>query len=248
MDADQLTPELAQDAPRHSMQRLVSPLLVAAIPAKEAEPFLLMRHYAKRMCPISYAFGAWRGTELVAVVTYGTPASAPLRGGLCGDEWAGHVLELNRLCCENSPNVASLLVGRSLRMLPKPSVVVSYADTAQGHVGYIYQATNFIYTGLSAKRTDWKIKGREHLHGATVADESRGQANRAEWMREKYRDDFYLDDRPRKHRYVYACGNKKQRIAMLDALRYAMEPYPKGESRRYDADAAIELQTAFILG
>lgn len=55
MDADQLTPELAQDAPRHSMQRLLSPLLVAAIPAKEAEPFLLMRHYAKRMCPISYA-------------------------------------------------------------------------------------------------------------------------------------------------------------------------------------------------
>ena len=56
-------------------------------------------------------------------------------------------------------HVDGTLVGRSLRLLPKPSVVVSYADTAQGHVGYVYQAANFIYTGLSAKRTDWKKTG-----------------------------------------------------------------------------------------
>jgi hypothetical protein len=222
-------------------------LSVTAIPAKEAEPFLLMRHYAKRMCPISYAFGVWRGTELVGVVTYGTPASAPLRSGICGEEWADKVLELNRLCCENTPNVASLLVGRSLRMLPKPSVVVSYADTAQGHVGYIYQATNFIYTGLSAKRTDWKIKGKEHLHGATVADESRGKENRAEWMRQKYGDDFYLEERSRKHRYVFAVGTKKHRATIISCLKYPQETYPKGNSQRYEINAPITTQTAFLL-
>jgi len=223
-------------------------IAVTPIPAKEAEPWLLSRHYAKRKCPISYAFGAYRDTELVGVVTYGTPASAPLRNGIAGKQWSDYVLELNRLCCISETNIASRLVGRSLRMLPKPSLVVSYADTAQGHVGYIYQATNFIYTGLSAKRTDWKVKGKEHLHGATIADESRGKAKRAEWMRQKYGDDFYLEDRPRKHRYVYACGNKRQRKLMINALRYAVEPYPKGHSRRYNADAPIELQTAFLLG
>ena len=225
-----------------------TPLKVVSIPAKEAEPWLLLRHYAKRLCPISYAFGAYRGSELVGVVTYGTPASAPLRCGVCGPEWSGKVLELNRLCCENTKNVASFLVGRSLRLLPKPSVVVSYADTGQGHVGYIYQATNFIYTGLSAKRTDWKIKGREHLHGATVADESRGQENRAQWMRDKYGDDFYLQDRPRKHRYIYPAGTKQQRKAIVGALNYKVEPYPKGESRRYDTGNPIQSQTALFLG
>lgn len=222
-------------------------ITVTSIPSKEAEPWLLEKHYAKRMCPISYAFGAWRGNILIEVVTYGTPASAPLRAGICGEKWADKVLELNRLCCENSNNVASKLVGRSLRLLPKPSIVVSYADTAQGHVGYIYQATNFIYTGLSAKRTDWKIKGKEHLHGATIADESRGQENRVEWMRQKYGDDFYLEDRPRKHRYVFFCGLKWQTGAMRRALLYPVEPYPKGESRRYDASAEIQTQTQFIL-
>jgi len=221
-------------------------MIVQPMPTEEALPWLLSRHYARRKCPVSHAFGAYRGAELVGVVTYGTPASAPLRGGICGEAWAVHVLELNRLCCESEPNLASMLVGRSLRLLPRPSVVVSYADTAQGHVGYIYQATNFLYTGLSAKRTDWKIRGREHLHGATVADESRGQENRAEWMRGKYGDDFYLEDRPRKHRYVYACGSPRQRKAIIAALLYPVEPYPKGDSRRYDASAAVASQMTLI--
>jgi hypothetical protein len=175
-------------------------------------------------------------------VTYGTPVSSSLRIGVCGEKWIDKVMELNRLCCESTKNVASTLVGRSLAMLPKPSVVVSYADTEQGHVGYIYQATNFLYTGLSAKRTDWKIKGMEHLHGATVADMSRGKENRADFMREKFGDDFYLKDRPRKHRYVFFVGSATERKAMRKALMYPIEPYPKGESRRYDASATVQTQ------
>jgi len=220
----------------------MSGITVEAISEKDCRPWILKRHYAKRLCPVSYAFGAWRENELIGIVTYGTPASAPLRSGICGKEWSSSVLELNRLCCENTKNTASILVGRSLDMLPKPSIVVSYADMAQGHVGYVYQATNFIYTGLSAKRTDWKIKGREHLHGATIADESRGQENRAEWMRQKYGDDFYLMDRPRKHRYVFFCGNKKQKKAMRSALKYSPQPYPKGDSSRYNMDCEIPKQ------
>jgi len=215
---------------------------VLPIKPEEAEPWLLKKHYAKRMCPISYAFGVYRDTQLIGVVTYGTPVSSALRVGVCGEKWIENVIELNRRCCENEKNVASILVGRSLKMLPKPSVVVSYADTEQGHVGYVYQATNFVYTGLSAKRTDWKLKGMEHLHGATVADMSRGQENRAQWMRDKFGDDFYLEDRARKHRYVYFVGSQKQKKAMLSDLNYGLESYPKGDSRRYDAGGVVATQ------
>ena len=219
---------------------------VVPIPASAAMPWILQKHYARRSCPISYAFGAYKGAELVGICTYGTPMSAPLRDGVCGPEFAGAVLELNRLCCENEKNIASALVGRSLKMLPRPSIVVSYADTAQGHIGYIYQATNFIYTGLSAKRTDWKIKGQEHLHGGTVADKSRGAESRVDWMRQTYGDDFYLQDRPRKHRYVYLVGSKSEKRRMLSALRYPIEDYPKGESARYDAGGAVAMQMRLI--
>jgi hypothetical protein len=215
---------------------------VLPIKPEEAEPWLLKKHYAKRMCPISYAFGVYRDTQLIGVVTYGTPVSSSLRIGVCGEKWINNVIELNRLCCENEKNVASFLVGRSLKMLPKPSVVVSYADTEQGHVGYVYQATNFFYTGLSAKRTDWKLKGMEHLHGATVADISRGQENRVQWMREKFGDDFYLEDRARKHRYVYFVGSRSQKKSMFLDLNYDLEDYPKGESKRYDTGGLVQTQ------
>ena len=95
---------------------------VVPIPAKEAAPWILVRHYAKRMCPISYAYGAYRGGNLIGVVTYGTPVSSSLRVGVAGKEYAEIVIELNRLCCENDKNIASLIVGRSLRLLPKPSI------------------------------------------------------------------------------------------------------------------------------
>lgn len=215
---------------------------VLPIKPEEAEPWLLKKHYAKRIPPISYAFGAYKGRQLIGVVTYGTPVSSALRVGICGEQWMDNVIELNRLCCDNEKNVASMLVGRSLQMLPKPLVVVSYADTEKGHIGYVYQATNFVYTGLSAKRTDWKLKGMEHLHGATVADMSRGQENRAQWMRDKFGDDFYLQDRSRKHRYVYFVGSKGQKKLMQLSLTYSVEPYPKGDSRRYDAGGVVATQ------
>jgi len=220
---------------------------VRKITTKDAEPFILHRHYAKRMCPITYAYGAYKCNELIGVVTYGTPLSSTLREGICGAEMASNVLELNRLCCENTKNLASLLVGRSLKMLPKPSIVVSYADSRQGHIGYVYQATNFIYTGLSAKFKDPMVKGYEHKHHTTIGDEGRGHKSRVEYLRGKYgAENVYYIERARKHRYVFPCGDKKQKKNIIEAIKYSQQPYPKGESQRYDTSKSIETQTAFI--
>jgi hypothetical protein len=151
-------------------------------------------------------------------------------------------LELNRLTCESVPNLASILVARSLRLLPTPSIVVSYADTGQGHVGYVYQATNFLYTGLSVAATDWKIRDGEDLHGKTLSNQLRGETNRAGAMRERYGDALYREERPRKHRYVYLHGDKRQKAAMRAALRYAVVPYPKGETVRASPEGEIDTQ------
>jgi len=202
-------------------------LSVTKITRLACEPFIIGIHYAKRWPSISYAYGLFDGSDLIGVVTYGTPASAPLRTGIAGPPLASKVLELNRLCLlHNRKNEASFLVANSLKLLP-PSIVVSFADTEQGHKGYVYQACNFIYTGLSAKRTDWKVKGKEHLHGQTIADEFRGVANRAEAMREKYGDDFYLHPRPRKHRYLYVTGSKSFKRVVMRELKYPVTEYPK---------------------
>lgn len=201
---------------------------VKIISRKDCEPFIIGIHYAKRWPSISYAYGLFSNDELIGVCTFGTPPSATLKRGIAGDEFKTDILELNRLCLRyNRKNEASFLVGKSIRMLPKNKIIVSFADTEQNHKGIVYQATNFIYCGLSAKRTDWKVKGKEHLHGQTVADEFRGQKNRSKLMREKYGDDFYLKPRPRKHRYIFFNGSKTFKKKCLKALKYKIEPYPK---------------------
>ena len=220
---------------------------VQSIPSVEARPWILNRHYAKRMCPISYAFGIYEKGNMIGVVTYGTPLSSTLRDGVCGKEWSNNVLELNRLCCDNTKNVASMLVGRSLNMLPKPSIVVSYADQGQGHVGYVYQATNFIYTGLSAKFKDPMVKGMEHKHHTTIGDEGRGHASRVEYLREKYgSDNVYYVERARKHRYIFFVGSKTDKWKMRKAMKYQEEDYPKGKSKNYDVSSVQTQSVLFI--
>lgn len=190
----------------------------------EVEPWLLEKHYAKRMCPISYAFGLYEDNNLVGVVTYGVPASPFLCMGVCGEEHKDIVLELNRLCLNDGiKNGASFLVGKSLQMLPKPTIVVSYADTSMNHIGYIYQASNFIFTGTTKERTD--MAGEDGKHSRHNLGISENRINRSA-----------------KHRYIYFVGNKYQKRALMNKLNYSIEPYPKGDSKRYNSGKSVKTQ------
>jgi len=219
---------------------------VQQISFSDVEPWLLKRHYARRIPPISYAFGAFEGNNLIGIITYGVPLSSTLRTGICGEEYEHLVLELNRLCCRNEKNIASRLVSNSMDLIRKPRIIVSYADTSQGHVGYVYQATNFIYTGLTAKMMDCKVRGKDSLHHCSIGDEFRGQENRSQKMKEKYGDLLYQEERSRKHRYVFFIGNKKEKKKIKSVLKYEIKPYPKGETKKYDSSGYIETQMLLI--
>ena len=190
----------------------------------EVEPWLLQKHYAKRMCPISHAFGLYINEQLEGIVTYGMPASPNLCMGVCGIENKDIVLELNRLCLNDGiNNGASFLISKSLKMLPKPTIVVSYADTVMNHVGYIYQASNFLFTGTTKERTD--MAGEDGKHSRHSLGNSKNRINRSA-----------------KHRYIYFVGNKSQKNNLRQKLNYKIEPYPKGESSRYDSGQQVEVQ------
>ena len=216
---------------------------VIQIQPKETYQWLLEKHYAKRIPQIMHSFGLYINGALKGVVTYGIPASPALCMGICGKEYSDKVLELNRLCLmENNKNESSFLVSHSIQLLPKPTIVVSYADTSQGHVGYVYQATNFLYTGLSANRVDWTIKGMEHKHSKTISD-----GMTLESIKEKYGDDFYYTERSRKHRYIFFHGSKTDKKIMRKLLKYNIEPYPKGNSQKYDSGGNIQTQQVMFI-
>ena len=206
----------------------------------------LKKHYAKRLPPIEYAFGLWDKDGIMqGIVTYGTPVSSTLR-----DLWNNKykLMELNRLVINEGleKNVLSFLVAQSFNQMPKPMVLVSYADTSKNHHGYIYQATNWFYTGLSIVFKDYYVKGMEHLHNGTIMDMSRGQENRVEWLRNKFGENLIMIERPRKHRYFYFIGNKKECKEMKQMLPYKLEAYPKGDNIRYDASYKPTTQTSLF--
>ena len=82
------------------------------------------------------------------------------------------VLELNRLWIDDKMprNTASTLVAAALKQLP-PLIVVSYADTAAGHQGYVYRACNFFYAGWTdmerkTPRFDYVPRNGKHSRDA----------------------------------------------------------------------------------
>tara|TARA_Y100000592_G_C5417240_1_gene291293 strand:+ start:206 stop:841 length:636 start_codon:yes stop_codon:yes gene_type:complete len=205
-------------------------IFVTSISYNETKEWLLKKHYAKRMCSITYAFGLFFDGILNGVLTVGKPASNALCVGVCGKENSIFVYELNRLCVnDNLPkNTLSFFVSQCLKKLPK-MILVSYADTSMYHNGYIYQATNWIYTGLSAKATDKKIKG-SNKHGRHNNIYEKG-------------GEFELVERSRKHRYIYFTGNKRNKTKWRKELNYEIQPYPKEKNKRYDATYKPKIQT-----
>lgn len=197
---------------------------VLQIKPQETYPWLLEKHYAKRIPNIMYAFGLYDENKLKGIVTYGMPASPQLCFGICGEEYKHNVLELNRLCLmDNNKNESSVLVSHSIKLLPKPSIIVSYADTAQGHIGYVYQATNFLFTGTTKERTD--MAGDDGKHSRHSHGDSEKRINRSA-----------------KHRYVFFHGTKQDKKILLSKLNYEIMPYPKGESQKYDSGGKVIVQ------
>jgi hypothetical protein len=198
---------------------------VFSIESQMTYDWLLHKHYAKRIPSISYAFGLYDQNILVGVMTIGKPASPSLCDGVCGKEFNQYVYELNRLCINDDleKNVLSFFVGKCLKSIPDNLILVSYADTLMNHHGYIYQATNWIYTGATKERTDIGFEDGTH---------SRHYSKNIDYSIRKFRSS--------KHRYVFFIGKMKK--IFRKNLKYKIENYPKGENKKYDSSYQPQVQ------
>jgi len=204
---------------------------------KSIDPFLtydwlLHKHYAKRLCSISYSFGLFDSENILnGVLTIGKPASHSLCIGICGIKNKDFVYELNRLVINDNleKNIASYFISNVLKLLPK-MILVSYADSKQNHHGYVYQATNWIYTGKTKERTDIGLDDNTHSRHYKKGIDTK--ANR------KFRSS--------KHRYCFFIGSKQDKKEFIKSLKYNIEPYPKGHNKRYDASYQPVIQTTLF--
>lgn len=216
---------------------------VVPITREMAKPWVLKKHYAHQMPTITqHYYGLYNGNELEGVVVYGPTCARELnngKGAFGGKPLAEHSFELLRLVIDSdNPNAASMLVGRSLKLLPQPAFVVSYADANFGHVGYVYQATNWLYTGVTAKESIYvNTKTGDKMHPRAVVHKfgTRAQESLPDYITTG-------QESKGKHRYIAFVGNRRQRQKMRGALVYPVLDYPKGNTKRHDDSTPVAKQ------
>ena len=203
---------------------------VKQIDKKIAQDIVIKNHYLHRKASCCIAFGAYVDEELIGVCMFGIPASPSVCIGLCGPKEKDRVLELTRLWIDdkiqNYPE--STLISKSLKLLRQSEykdkdIIISYADSEQQHLGVIYQATNWIYLGMSDKHIQYKVEGISG-HSRHYFDEFGGIEKAKIILGNK----MIAYERPRKYRYLYI--NTKCRIRrkeILSELRYRVQFYPK---------------------
>lgn len=201
----------------------VKKMQVSRAPAKDVDEFCHRWHYAGGGGNMTWNYGLWDAHTLVGVVSYNLP-TMPACASFFGQErwhWVAHMGRL--VCAELAPrNTESRLIAGSLRLLkedrPILRAVVTYAAIGQGHVGYVYQATNALYCGMTASShfyLDKEGKRRAPKQGKNLS------------MKKATERGWEVRWEPPKHRYVYLLGNKTERKEARELLQYPVLPYPK---------------------
>lgn len=214
---------------------------VMSIGLNQCKGWLAHKHYAKRIPAIEYSFGLFTiDNLLVGVCTFGPPPRVMNNGESIFTEYRVKTLELNRLITNDDleKNALSFFVAKCLSILPKPCCVVSYSDFTFGHNGYIYQATNWIYTGLNQIHERQIFYLGKEIHPRTAC--SMGFTSITEWAEKD--TNVVLGDYTQKHRYFQFLGNKREIKRMKSDLVYSIQPYPKGDNKKYDASYTPPIQ------
>lgn len=203
---------------------------VVKLDKKQCEEWVTKKHYSRRASIFWAGFGLEIDGMIEGVCVYGQP-SPPIQKHAFKDR-DFQLFELSRLVIQTKQkNAASFLVGNSLKMLPSPCAVVSYADTEQGHSGIVYQATNWIYTGETKSHDKAYIVDGKRVHPMTLRD--RGITDPTRWAKE---NGIEMVKPMGKHRYFHiAAPDKRTKAKMICQLSYPIIPnYPKSDRSRYD--------------
>lgn len=190
-------------------------------------------HYSHKAPSTAFGYSYFTdGGGFMGVVLFGNGANPHI-----GTEYGlfcGEAIELVRVALsgEQGHGHTSRIVADALRRLhrdrPLVRLVVSYADSDQGHLGTIYQATNWIYVGKVREgvRDVLVIDGRR-VHNKTIYSSFPGVGlDVARDMLREAGHEVELSRTLGKQKYLMPM-DKKTRRRVLPLAR----PYPKAGER-----------------
>jgi hypothetical protein len=167
--------------------------------------------------------GVWEGGKFIGVVVFGRGACPHLhkKHKLRTTE----VCELTRVALDTHKTPVSRIISIAMRMLKKKigsiRLIVSFADTDQGHYGGIYQAGNWVYTGMTSPKNYYINTDGKKVQDRHVT--SSGYATAFGGFKKCYAKAQCITVSARgKHRYLMPLDS-----AMRDQIEPLRKPYPK---------------------
>ena len=198
---------------------------VRPIPFVAAKLILVKHHYLHSLPGgTKLVFGVFMRDRLQGAIAFGAgPQNAYC---LVDSATPDDCLTLTRLWLSDElpSNSESRVIGISLRYLKRFTTVkflVSYADPSMGHYGTIYQATGWIYTGLSEAMPMFDMGDGKPRHSRTLSH-AFGSHSLKHFT--SHGVNVKVVAQPRKHRYIYFLDR-----SLRNRLKPMILPYPKKE-------------------
>lgn len=180
-------------------------------------------HYSKTMpTPPVIKIGVWENSEFIGCVLFsrGNTTNLGTAYGLKMEE----VCELSRIALTRHKSPVTKIISIAINMIRKKEkgirLVVSFADTNQGHHGGIYQGSNWLYTGTTSIGYKFIYQGREY-HSRQVSVSGINIQFGEHRKVPKISDCKRVQLKP-KHRYLMPLDNEIRK--QIEPLR---KPYPK---------------------
>ena len=167
--------------------------------------------------------GAWEDDKFIGVVIFSRGANKSIGSpyGLTQTECC----ELTRVALTKHKAFVSEVLAEAIRFLkrmcPDMQLIVSYADTEQGHKGEIYQATNWLYEGKTGGERYFIVNGKKTHPKSIYAKYGKGSQS-IKWLRanvDKLATEYTTTG---KHKYLMPL-DKKMRKQIIKLHK----PYPK---------------------
>lgn len=135
-------------------------LVVAPCSYKAAAFAVENWHYSKKMpAGKCYKLGVWEDEKFVGALVFSWGANKSLSSPY--DLEMTECVELVRVACRKHRLPVTKFVSLAIKKLkadnPGIRLIISFADSYQGHVGTIYQAGNWFFLGTTAPKFDYKM-------------------------------------------------------------------------------------------
>ena len=181
-------------------------------------------HYAKSVPNVGLAYNVFNNNnEWCGVICFGIGATNNI--GRPYGLSQGQIVELVRMALngkqENTTKAMSIAIRLLKKDAPNVKLIVSYADSEQGHYGIIYQATNWFYTGFSID-TNLIVNGKRE-HRRTLG--SRFGTCSSEKLKLKGHNVEVLKTKP-KWKYIYSLDK-----SLVPLCKSLAKPYPKKQAQ-----------------